>query len=230
MNNPISSGTEVLNPPTSPVPDFSYPEEPTATCAKCGKTKPKAWIYETTGLCVACSRKPNRSTEVVISYGPTQPPAPSIETIRRTHRDAWQAAKIAEASARLRYFKSISHEALIERFTTAVQVPSRFPPEPPPDKATRARRARAARERNAAGRAAPASIRARWEMWGNRCYLCGAPATATDHVIALAAGGSQWPANLRPICKLCNSRKGSMSLSNYLSIYPVTQSPSPRLP
>ena len=56
-------------------------------------------------------------------------------------------------------------------------------------------------------------IKWRWEMWGNRCWMCGDAATATDHVIALAKGGSHWPANLRPICKSCNSRKGAKKIS-----------------
>lgn len=55
-------------------------------------------------------------------------------------------------------------------------------------------------------------IVARWEFYGSCCYLCGAPAEATDHVIPLARGGSHWPANLRPICNKCNSSKGSSSL------------------
>jgi 5-methylcytosine-specific restriction endonuclease McrA len=50
-------------------------------------------------------------------------------------------------------------------------------------------------------------IRARWEMFGNRCYICGGEAEATDHVKPLARGGGHWPCNLRPICKSCNSKK-----------------------
>ena len=52
-----------------------------------------------------------------------------------------------------------------------------------------------------------AHISARWEYYGWRCYLCGRPAEATDHVIPLAKGGSHFPANLRPICTSCNSTK-----------------------
>ena len=76
------------------------------------------------------------------------------------------------------------------------------------------RRCAAEARRNARKRSAPGydyttatHIAARCEMWGRRCYLCGAPMEAVDHVIPLAKGGPHWPANLRPICKSCNSAK-----------------------
>lgn len=52
-------------------------------------------------------------------------------------------------------------------------------------------------------------IAARWEMWGGQCWICGAPATAIDHVKPLTAGGGHWPCNLRPICEHCNPSKGN---------------------
>ena len=77
------------------------------------------------------------------------------------------------------------------------------------DKITADYARRRARESNADGDATAEQIAGRWEMYGWRCYICGVPAEATDHVIPLAVGGSNWPANLRPICKSCNSRKGA---------------------
>lgn len=50
-------------------------------------------------------------------------------------------------------------------------------------------------------------LESRWAFYGNRCYLCGAQATETDHVKPLSKGGSQFPCNLRPICRICNSIK-----------------------
>lgn len=50
-------------------------------------------------------------------------------------------------------------------------------------------------------------IKARWDYYGGLCWLCGAPATATDHVKPLAKGGAHWPCNLRPACRSCNSAK-----------------------
>ena len=52
-------------------------------------------------------------------------------------------------------------------------------------------------------------IRARSAMYGNRCWICGDPSEATDHVKPLAKGGAHWPCNLRPICNTCNSLKHS---------------------
>lgn len=69
-----------------------------------------------------------------------------------------------------------------------------------------------ARRLAATGKATVAQVRARVEFYGERCYLCGAPWEAIDHVIPIARGGTHWPANLRPICKPCNARKWAWKL------------------
>lgn len=48
----------------------------------------------------------------------------------------------------------------------------------------------------------------RFSLWGMRCWMCGAEATAMDHVKPLRAGGSHMLSNLRPACSGCNSGKG----------------------
>ena len=78
-----------------------------------------------------------------------------------------------------------------------------------PDKVIAISNRRRAYKLGAGGDATAEQIAARWEVYGDTCYICGIPAEATDHVIPLAAGGSNWPANLRPICNQCNSRKGA---------------------
>lgn len=50
-------------------------------------------------------------------------------------------------------------------------------------------------------------LRQKWQYYGDRCYLCGAAAEATDHVKPIAKGGPHMLANLKPICTPCNSRK-----------------------
>jgi len=77
-----------------------------------------------------------------------------------------------------------------------------------PDRARANSNRRRARKMSAAGDATAEQIAARWEVYGNTCYICGGPAEATDHVKPLAKGGSNWPANLRPICTHCNAVKG----------------------
>jgi len=75
------------------------------------------------------------------------------------------------------------------------------------DKTTTQKCRRRARKVGAPGDITTKQIAARWEYYGGRCYICGNHAEATDHVIPLNKGGSNWPANLRPICKRCNSIK-----------------------
>ena len=66
---------------------------------------------------------------------------------------------------------------------------------------------RRAAKRQAEGAANGAQIAARWIYYGDKCWICGGIATATDHVKPLSKGGSNWPANLRPVCLTCNSSK-----------------------
>jgi len=65
------------------------------------------------------------------------------------------------------------------------------------------------RVRRASGRATPVQIQARIDYYAGCCYMCGAAADTIDHVKPLAAGGSNWPSNLRPACRSCNSSKGA---------------------
>lgn len=72
----------------------------------------------------------------------------------------------------------------------------------------RARRMRRrAVELGAAGAATAAQIAWRWDMWGSRCWICSKPARETDHVRPLIDGGSNHPANLRPVCRSCNTKR-----------------------
>lgn len=68
---------------------------------------------------------------------------------------------------------------------------------------------RRALQNDALGTCTADQLRARLELWGWSCWMCGTHYEAIDHVIPLSNGGTNWPANLRPACKECNSRKGS---------------------
>lgn len=55
----------------------------------------------------------------------------------------------------------------------------------------------------------PDQLAQRWHYYGNKCWVCGEEATATDHVKPLSKGGAHMLSNLRPICKPCNSSKNN---------------------
>jgi 5-methylcytosine-specific restriction endonuclease McrA len=68
---------------------------------------------------------------------------------------------------------------------------------------------------------------ARCEYYGWCCYLCGkelTPQTVTiEHRIPLSRTGTNWPANLAPSCKPCNSKKGTKTELEYRLIMEVRQ-------
>jgi 5-methylcytosine-specific restriction endonuclease McrA len=58
----------------------------------------------------------------------------------------------------------------------------------------------------------------RFAVFGNRCAYCeSAGPLSADHVIALARGGMNIPANIRPACRRCNSSKGAAPLREWLA-------------
>ena len=72
---------------------------------------------------------------------------------------------------------------------------------------------RYARKVSAPGTCSTEQWEARRAVFGGRCWLrlpgCTGEGTEIDHVIPVARGGTNWPANLRPICVHCNRRKGT---------------------
>ena len=56
---------------------------------------------------------------------------------------------------------------------------------------------------------------------GHDCYVCGEWADAVDHVISRKRGGGDNIENLEPICKSCNSRKGSREYAVFLGRTPT---------
>ena len=83
------------------------------------------------------------------------------------------------------------------------------------------RKKRRARRKNAAGISTVESRLARVEYHGWKCRYCGCelvPETLTiDHMIPLIRGGTDWPANLVPACKPCNSRKQTKTFKEYVA-------------
>jgi 5-methylcytosine-specific restriction endonuclease McrA len=89
---------------------------------------------------------------------------------------------------------------------------------------------RRARERQAKGRANKQQLKGRWSVFGSLCWLCGAKATTTDHVIPLNRGGAGWPSNLRPACRSCNSSKQDRTESEFRASIGFAKLPAFRIP
>lgn len=72
---------------------------------------------------------------------------------------------------------------------------------------------------NAAGYFSANALQGRCEYYGWACYICRIPLTVgsltIDHRIPLCRGGSNWPANLAPCCRSCNSRKATLTEREY---------------
>lgn len=60
-----------------------------------------------------------------------------------------------------------------------------------------------------AGRLSEKEVRAAWELYHCRCWICGANATDTDHYRPTnkTAGGTNTADNIRPICPECNQKR-----------------------
>jgi len=71
----------------------------------------------------------------------------------------------------------------------------------------RRRAKRSSLEARAQGDATAEQLDARMAYYGYKCWVCGGPFEAVDHVKPLNKGGSNWPANLRPACTHCNCSK-----------------------
>lgn len=81
--------------------------------------------------------------------------------------------------------------------------------------ATKEARRRAAKL-HAKGDASTEAVLFRMKFWGERCWVCKGPFDAIDHVFPLSNGGTNWPANLRPICRRCNAVKGAKHPRDFL--------------
>ncbi len=77
-----------------------------------------------------------------------------------------------------------------------------------PDRMRLHKNRRRALNASAVGHCTLTQLKARFEFYGNKCAYCRTgEAEAGDHVVPLSRGGSNFPANIRPSCKTCNSSK-----------------------
>lgn len=78
-----------------------------------------------------------------------------------------------------------------------------------------------ARKQNADGYCTNDQLLEKIKYYDSKCYICCAKYEQIDHVIPLSKGGTNWPANLKPICKSCNTHKGS--LLTYRNTYDINK-------
>jgi 5-methylcytosine-specific restriction endonuclease McrA len=76
---------------------------------------------------------------------------------------------------------------------------------------------RRAREAAAPGSHTSAQLEALFASYSGLCVYCDRRATTVDHVVPLAAGGSNDISNLVPACGSCNSSKGDTPLVVWLA-------------
>jgi 5-methylcytosine-specific restriction endonuclease McrA len=116
---------------------------------------------------------------------------PDVQAYQRVYQSAWRVAN----PEKIREYERRYIENNREKVNAKVQ-------------------RRSQRKRTAVGSCSQEQWEARIDFYGHRCYLCGCDWDALpkgqkhqEHVIPISRGGSNWPANLRPACQPCNSRK-----------------------
>lgn len=90
-----------------------------------------------------------------------------------------------------------------------------------PDKCRLEKYRRRTLESSASGTFTMEQLMARFSLYGWRCAYCKTELTmetaTVDHRIPLCRGGSNWPANLAPACRSCNSRKSHRTVAEFLT-------------
>lgn len=69
---------------------------------------------------------------------------------------------------------------------------------------------RRARDKGIPGRIRPRQWRRLYQRSGGFCFCCGRYASLTiDHVVPMCRGGENTIANIQPLCRECEQRKGT---------------------
>lgn len=69
-----------------------------------------------------------------------------------------------------------------------------------------------------------------WRAEGRLCAYCPSLADSIDHVVPLVLGGTNFEDNLAPVCRPCNSSKGSLLLVEWRPRYAAAELRGVRLP
>ncbi len=181
---------------------------PNSTCSKCRGEKPAERVDK---YCLTCRRAYNREWEAR-----RRSVDPDMIAARREYRRAYRAANLQPRREQAARYRERHRDIRNEKYRTyyaenaeTLRANWRARNAVDPEPAREKRRRRRARE--AAADTLPflaSDVVAKLAYWGNKCWMCGAPATALDHVKPLLVGGPHILANFRPACTSCNSSKG----------------------
>lgn len=129
----------------------------------------------------------------------------NYRTVCKDCRNSGNARKYREANREKLASKAREYYAENSDRIKAVQKIYR---ESNPDVVKGCRIRRRARLADSIGQRTVQQTKARWEYHGNKCIYCGTDKNLSDeHLIPLARGGTDWPANIAPSCRSCNSKK-----------------------
>lgn len=204
---------------------FVMPGDPTPnpdaaqakTCTKCGETKALDQYYKRPGgrmhtSCRSCWSAKNRA-QYIARRDELLPRAVARGAANREAKREYDRTRYPVIESQKRAYNTNHYCEHRDRFVIyARQYRQRISSWSPPDWCSLPP-VRWRYRRPAAGAAHPLysteRLIARWQYYGGMCWMCHGPADTIDHVIPLARGGSNIPANLRPACLRCNSRKGA---------------------
>ena len=172
-------------------------------CRKCGNWRPQSDWYPDKAPCKLC-----------INAYRARYRQKNLEKLQAQGREAWKRAQPTdptEKAARNRE-KRRKQQASSQTRQSRVAQSKRWR-ERNRDKAREHKRRSRARIRGAGGTYTEAEWQALVEQYDSRCLCCGAVGDLTrDHVVPLVKGGSNDIGNIQPLCRPCNSRKGTKTV------------------
>ena len=174
------------------------------SCSKCGKIKPTDEFHKDRssrdGLTSAC--------KICRCGQQTRFRLDNPERAREIYSN-WRQANVEDARSNYNRWRSRNVEQRREYLRSWYQQN--------PGKKAEHDNTRRGLEQDAKGRFTADQWEARLEYHGHKCYYCGSvDRIQVEHRIPLSRGGTNWPSNLVPACRTCNSSKGTKTEKEFL--------------